>query len=78
MPFYFFQWTEEIIEHLAEHGVSQDEFEAIVCSPDTRSTSRSSGLPIAFGETDDGRFLACVYELEHNTTAIPITAYEVE
>jgi hypothetical protein len=27
MPFYLFLWTARLVEHLAENGVSQDEFE---------------------------------------------------
>jgi hypothetical protein len=34
MPFYFFIWTPEIVEHLAEHGVTADEFEEVVSDPD--------------------------------------------
>jgi hypothetical protein len=30
MPYYFFIWTPEIIDHLAEHQVTPDEFEDIV------------------------------------------------
>ena len=30
MPHYFFIWTSEIIEHLAEHDVSPEDFEDIL------------------------------------------------
>ncbi len=78
MPYYFFIWTDENIEHLAEHGVTQGEFEAVVCNPESTSTSHSSGLPIAFGFTADGRELACIYELIDKNEIFPVTAYEVE
>ena len=77
MPYYLFLWNDVIVEHLSEHGVSQDEFEAVVCDPESVDTSRSSGRQIAFGEID-GRFLACVYEMIDDSTVLPITAYEVD
>ena len=79
MPYYFFQWTAEIIEHLAENGVSPEEFEAVVCNPTEATTSRSSGRPAAIGDIAPGRRLFCVYELlDDKMTVIPVTAYEVE
>lgn len=60
MPFYFFLWNRQNIRHLAEHEVTPEEFEEVVCDPDWIETSRGSGLPIAFGRTSAGRFLACV------------------
>ena len=77
MPFFLFIWNDQIDEHLAEHGVTPDEFEAVVCDPEWVDTSRSSGREIAFGEVN-GRFLACVYEMLDETTVLPVTAYEVE
>ncbi len=77
MPYYFFVWNEEIIAHLAEHGVSPDDFESIVCDPLSTSVSRSTGRPIAFGLSGDGRRIMCVYELADQNTVIPVTAYEV-
>jgi hypothetical protein len=77
MAYYFFQWNDEIIEHLAEHDVTPDDFEAIVQFPDGKGKSRSSGNPIAFGLTDDGRKVACVYRMIDEITVEPVTAYEV-
>lgn len=51
MPFYFFLWTVKSIEHLSDHGVSQEEFEEVVMNPEGETISRSSGNPIAFGTT---------------------------
>ena len=78
MPFYLFIWNVQVEEHLAVHGVTPDEFEGVVCDPDEVDQSRSSGRPIAFGETSTGKYLACVYELLDDTTVLPVTAYEVE
>jgi hypothetical protein len=77
MAYYEFLWTDEIIEHLAEHGVTADEFEEIVKFPDTRGMSRSSGRPCCWGDTPDGRLLICVYEKLDELTVLPVTAYEV-
>lgn len=78
MPYYLFVWNEELEAHLAEHGVTPEEFEEVVCDPDYVTTSRSTGRPIAFGETAGGKYLACVYELLDATTVLPVTAYEPE
>lgn len=78
MPHYFFIWTPEIIEHLAEHDVTPDDFEKIVSNPEYHDVSRSSGNPIAFGHSLDGRFLCCVYKLIDTDLIEPVTAYEVE
>jgi hypothetical protein len=56
-----FIWTDEIVEHVAEHGLSQGDFERVVCNPDRRGISRSSGLPAAWGYTEDGRYIIAVY-----------------
>jgi uncharacterized DUF497 family protein len=77
MPFYFYAWTDEIIEHLAEHGVEIAHFEAIVGDAVHVTKSRSSDRLMAFGYTDDGRYLACVYDLlDDEMTIVPVTAYE--
>jgi len=78
MPFFFFIWNDEIEQHLAEHGVTPDEFEYVVCNPDEVEESRTSGRPIAFGETASGKYLACIYELLDDATVLPDTAFELE
>lgn len=78
MPFFHFIWSDEIIAHLKEHHVTPDEFEYVVQNPESLDESRSTGLPIAFGWTRDGRYLACIYEvLDDDYTVIPTTAYDV-
>lgn len=77
MPFYFFIWTPEIAEHLAEHDITPDEFEEVVGNPERDDVSRSSGNPLAFGHTSDGRYLCCVYKRLDDDTIEPVTAYEV-
>ncbi len=77
MPHYFFVWTSEIIEHLAEHDVSPEDFEDIVSNPESEDVSRSTGNPLAFGFTADGRYLCCVFKRLDEDTIEPVTAYEV-
>ena len=77
MPYYFFSWTPEIIDHLAEHDVTPDEFEEVVSHPDYEDVSRSSGKPMAFGATSTGRYLCCVFKRFEEDTIEPVTAYEV-
>lgn len=77
MPYFSFIWDEENESHLAEHGVMMDEFEEVVCDPDSTGESRSTGRPIEFGYASTGRYVACVYDLLDSSTFYPITAYEV-
>jgi uncharacterized DUF497 family protein len=78
MPWYFFHWDEENIQHVADHGITQAEFEEMVMDPERVEPSRSSGRPIAFGETSTGKYLACVFEMLDEATVDPITAFEIE
>lgn len=78
MAWFDFFWTDEIEDHLTQHGVSREDFEHVVANPIVVTTSRSSGRPLAMGYTEDGRYIACVYELMDGVTVVPFTAYEVE
>lgn len=78
MPWYLFLWDPETEEHVAQHGITRDEFEEVVCNPDSVGESRSSGRPIAFGYTSSGRYLACLYDMADADTVLPVTAYELE
>jgi len=77
MPYYFFFWTDEIIEHLAEHDVTREEFEKVVRHPVDVRQSQSSDLPAAFGYSEDGRYIIAIYEFLDDVTILPVTAYEV-
>lgn len=78
MPFFFYQWDDENEQHVAEHGITPEEFEEVVSDPVETKESRSSGRPMAFGYTASGKYLACVYEFLDDVTVYPVTAYEVE
>ncbi len=45
MPYFEFVWTDEIVDHLAEHGVNQQDFEEVVSNPHRVGMSRSTGRP---------------------------------
>jgi len=77
MSYYDFVWTDEIVEHIAQQGISQDDFERVVCDPFGKGYSRSSGLPAVWGYTSDGRYIMAVYEELDETTILPARAYEV-
>lgn len=76
MAFYFFIWTPEIVDHLAEHDVPPEEFEEIVSRPEREDSSRSTGNPIVFGTTSTGRSLCCVFKRLDDDTIEPVTAYD--
>jgi hypothetical protein len=77
VPFYFFVWDEENEQHIADNDVTTSEFEEVVCHPERTAKSRSSGLPIAFGHTSTGKFIAAVYRMIDKDTAYAVTAYEI-
>lgn len=77
MPVYDYCWTQEIVDHLAEHGVTAEEFESVVDTSKVRGRSRPTGRPCCWGTTYDGRYLICVYEYIDDLMILPITAYEV-
>jgi len=66
------------MQHIAEHSITKEEVEEVLDRPEGIESSRSSGRPIAFGETSTGRIIAVVYEEIDEDTVYPVTAYEVE
>jgi uncharacterized DUF497 family protein len=66
------------VEHVAEHGLTTDDVEAVICNPLEQKISRSSGRPMATGYAADGRLIVVVYEEMDDTTVYPVTAYEID
>lgn len=64
-------------EHVAEHGLTTTDVEAVLRDPLEETISRSSGRPVATGYTPDGRLIFVVYEQIDDCTLYPVTAYEV-
>ena len=81
MPWYDVIWNYEPggnVEHVAEHGLTPEEVEAVICNPLEKKISRSSGRPAATGYTPDGRLILVVYEELDEITVYPVTAFEVD
>lgn len=81
MRYYDVVWNSEPggnIDHIAAHDLTTEDVEAILFNPVAEDVSRSSGRPLAFGFTADGRFVVVIYELLDKWTIYPVTAYEIE
>ncbi len=77
MAFYFYIWTDAIIEHLAEHDLTPEDFEYVLANPTDKGTSDSSGRPAVWGYTEDGRFIIAIYRELDDVTIQPVTAFVV-
>ena len=77
MAFFFFIWTDRAMQKIADRDITLEEVEEIISHPDRTDVSRTTGRPIAIGETSTGRTLLCVYEEIDGSTIQPITAYEI-
>ena len=79
MPYYRYFWIDENENHVADHGISREEFEEVVGDPESVEDSRSSDRFVARGMTSTGRYLCCVYELfDDGMTVYPVTAYDID
>lgn len=81
MPWYDVIWDYEPggnAEHVADHGVSTEDVEAVIRDPLETKTSRTTGRPVATGFTADGRLILVVYDQIDDLTVYPVTAYEIE
>lgn len=68
------------VQHILQHGLTMDDVEAVLLDPRSQTTlSNSSGEPITFGLTVDGRHIAVVWQhvMDDPLTMRPITAYDV-
>jgi hypothetical protein len=67
------------VQHLAEHGVTQEEVEEVLLNRrNPHTVSRTSGNRLVFGYTSTGRHVAIIYEkvLDDPLTAYPLSAYD--
>jgi hypothetical protein len=67
------------VQHIGEHGVQQEEVAEVIHGALSNTTaSKRSGHRITFGYTNDGRYLAVVWEHvgDDPLTIYPTTAYE--
>jgi len=65
------------VQHMAEHGLTTDEVEAVLNDPVSVSRSDSSGHPCVFGFTPAGEYIIVVFESIDEESIYPITAYHV-
>jgi len=65
------------VAHIAEHGLSKEDVEAVLAQPDSEGTSRSSGAPVVWGYTPDDKYIIVFYEAIDEDTIRVTTAYEV-
>ena len=80
MPWYDIIWNFEPggnVDHIAQHGLTPEDVEAVICDPLEKTTSRSTGRPVVTGYTADGRLILVVYEEMDDVTVYPVTAYEI-
>jgi len=82
MQAWTFFWDEEDdpdgnVEHILEHDLTVEDVEHVVKHPADQGFSRSTGFPVAWGYTTDGRFIIVVYEMVARNTVRVLTAYEV-
>jgi len=82
MPWYEILWNYEHedgnVAHIARNGLTPEDVNVVLMDPEETGLSRSSGRPIAFGYTSDGRYICVVYEEVDEHTLYPVTAFEVE
>jgi uncharacterized DUF497 family protein len=68
-----FEWDEHNLEHIARHGVDQDEAEAVLDNnPLILRTSDNKYL--AYGQSDEGRYLLVVFIRKSESIIRVITA----
>ena len=80
MPYYDIIWHPEPgrnVEHISEHHLTPEDIEHALFNPIAHDISRSSGRPMVYGFTPDGRYIVVVYEEIDDRTWYPVTAYEV-
>jgi uncharacterized DUF497 family protein len=65
------------VQHIARHNLTKEDVEHVFDHPTGTDTSRSSGLPVVFGETRNGRYIMIAYKVIDASTVRPITAYDV-
>jgi hypothetical protein len=82
MAFLWIIWDDETdvlgnVQHIAEHGLTKDEVEAVLNSPSSAGSSDSSGRPCVFGFTPAGDYIIVIFESIDEDSVYPVTAYHV-
>ena len=82
MAFLWIVWDDENdplgnVQHIAEHGLTTDEVEAVLNDPNSADRSDSSGRPCVFGFTPAGEYIIVIFESIDEDSIYPVTAYHV-
>lgn len=72
-----FEWDEQNLEHIARHGVDQDEAEAILDN-DPLILRTADNKYLAYGQTDEGRYLLVVFIRKPGPLIRVITARDIK
>lgn len=77
MKIHHFIWTEELIDHIAEHNVTPEEVEQVCFGQSLILRAQSTGKnPVYYvlGQTNSGRYLFCVVIQFSDGNGFPVTA----
>jgi uncharacterized DUF497 family protein len=77
MTIHEFVWPEDRIDHIAQHGVTPDEVEAVCFGQPLVQRAKSEGEnPVYYvlGQTEAGRYLFCVIIRFPDGKGYPVTA----
>ena len=80
MPISEFLWSDDRIEHIAEHGVTPEEFEEVCFGQSLVLRTRATGKkPVYYvlGETESGRHVFCVVIEFPGGRGYPVTARDM-
>lgn len=71
------EWTLDRVDHIAQHGVTPDEVEEVLCSAPVFKHGRG-GVYEAWGQTEAGRYLLVIFRYLGHNRAWPITARDMD
>lgn len=72
-----FEWDEQNTWKPLRHGVELDEVESVFYSRPIKFLNIRSNRQIALGRTDEGRYLAVIFQIKSGGIIRPITAREM-
>ena len=81
MAYYEYLWSDENggnVEHIAEHGLTPDDWEFVFENFEDEGISKTTCRPIRFGYTPDDRHIVVVFEWldDEQILVLPMTAYD--
>jgi hypothetical protein len=76
MPWFEVVWTPEIIDHIALHQVTVEDFESVLFAARRVFPNKVAGRFEVTGRTPSGRLLKCVFEPIDSAAVIPVTAFD--